>query len=300
MKRILILGGGFIGANIAKMLVEYGYFVKILSRTNPNIPHVVFKRFDWRNITNESSFFEDIDIVIHTICTSVPLSSYNDIKRDIQDNILLNIDLIEILKFQHIKKTIFISSGGAIYGNIDPTCGTKESFSTNPISPYGISKLATEKYFQMHDELTNSHTIILRPSNIYGVGQRISKPQGVIGHMINLHKSNEVFKIWGDGKGKKDYLHINDFVDAITKIVELDSFERNIYNVSSHELYSVNELVAMVNDISGKELQVDYIEESKVDVKAVNLDSSKFRDQFDWKPKTTIYEGLKELIHYEA
>jgi UDP-glucose 4-epimerase len=292
---VLILGGGFIGSNLAKMLIENNHNVKIFSRSPVNFPDVIQRTSLLEDISSHLDFFEGVDIIVHALSSSVPFTSMHDYAVDVEENLIHNLKLIKAINESGIKKIIFLSSGGAVYGN-PKTEIVDETHATNPISSYGIVKLSLEKYFQLNDHIYGTQTTIIRPSNIYGPGQKTNKPQGIIGHIADRIKNNYPLTIWGDGKGRKDYLHIDDFSDALLRVIESKCFSSSVYNISAHDPYSVVELIKTIENFTGSTLTVHYDDPKLYDVQTILLQSDKFRKAFKWENVKNLKSSLGELM----
>jgi len=295
---ILILGNGFIGSALARKLIEEGNEIKIFSRSAATIKGISYREGLWQEIERHKDFFYKVDTVINTISTSVPLVSMQNRVSDVMENIVTNVKLLDILVAQNIPNLIYISSGGAVYGLPQSPIIT-ENHPTLPLSSYGITKLTTEKYLYLYKHFFGLNTFSLRPSNIYGVGQNIKKPQGVIAHIIDCLIKGKTFSMWGDGEGKKDYLYIDDLIDSIC--VALNNKERindPFLNVSYGTSYSLNYLIEIAEKLTRKKLNIEYQNPKDFDIQSMVLDSEKFRNIFDWKPKVSIKEGIERSINY--
>ena len=292
---ILILGNGFIGEALSIALVSYGYKVKVFSRNAGKIKDVDYRTGDWNSIDTHQDFFEDVRLVIQTIHTSVPFSSMHNILEDASNNILPNIKLLEILKEKKINHSIFISSGGAVYGTPNET-PVKEVSLTNPISGYGVSKNCIENYINLYNFHHGLDMTIVRPSNIYGIGQDSKKKQGVISHLVSSIQNQIPFKLWGDGEGKKDYLYINDFVDALIKLIKNPPSTPKVYNISGGSEYTVNELISKVESAYDASISKEYLPHQSFDVPSIILNGNKFKSEYNWEPKLTIDEGIQLII----
>src|SRR6185312_12697373 len=255
---ILIIGYGFLGSAIFADLSKRGYPVKIFSRNLP--PELAANNFTGKieEIEKYEHIFEGVTTIIHSVHTTIPYTSNLNPVGDIETNVIPFIKLLNICKEKKINKFIYLSSGGAVYGhpsNLEPL---RENSPTNPISPYGISKLVNEKYLMLYGKTIFNEFVILRPSNIFGVGQNTSVPQGIIGHLIQSTITNNPITIWGDGESRKDYLYLGDFLDGIGKVLEGHAKENYIYNIASGKTFSINELINMVEKISGKKIICNY------------------------------------------
>ncbi len=294
-KTILILGNGFIGEALSKKILNDGHRVKVFSHRKSNIPKVEYRCGDIQQIDQYIDFFEDVDVVIHTIHTTVPLNSMTNIYKDAKENILPSIKLLEILRTNDIKNVIFISSGGAIYG-LPNTNPVKEEHKMSPISAYGTSKLCIENYINLYNYQYNLNISIIRPSNLYGVGQAIRRIQGLIPNIIRNAIKNEPVNIWGDGNGKKDYLYISDFINAITLMI--NNFPKNpkVYNLSSGNSYSIIDLISIIEKELNSSVKKIFLNKQNFDVYSIILDSEQFKKDYFWSPKVSIHEGIKKII----
>ena len=226
----LVLGGaGFIGSNIVAALVEKGHQVRIFDLPNISLHNLIecmnsieFIAGDFNNSNDISAALKGIDVVVHLVCSTVPGPSNENPIYDAKTNILGTLNFLETALQESVKKVIFASSGGTVYG-IPETLPISETHPTNPICSYGITKLAIEKYLGLFNHLYNLNYNVLRLGNVYGKGQRTDSVQGAVGVFLGKALSNEVIKIWGDGSVVRDYLFISD-LEALEKL--LDSPEK--------------------------------------------------------------------------
>jgi len=293
---ILIIGYGFLGSAIYSALKEKSYEVKVLSRNIQPDSNPDFIRADLNQIPDELERFSKIDTIIHCVHTTVPATSMDDAVFDVESNVISFIHLMKRSHGKAIQNFIYISSGGAVYGNHPINTKIDETFATNPISSYGVTKLICEKYLLINRKHFQGNCVILRPSNIYGLGQKTNKPQGLIGHINQSIVSNRVLEIWGDGNGKKDYLFIGDFVDGILKVVSFPSkISESIFNVASGNLYSINYLIDAFEKKHSKKINVVYKAEKSFDVKDIALSNKRFSETFKWKNSTNFEDFLEQL-----
>jgi UDP-glucose 4-epimerase len=256
MKTILVLGGfGFIGSNFLhyidkNKINDYNVIVFAKNTNNPfgvkfNCVSKVYKG-DFSNKQDLSIIFEEnrIDEVFHFLNTTVPATSSN-IRFDIESNLLGAIGLLELVEAYAIKKFIFISSGGAIYNNTK--LKSIETIDAFPLSSYGIVKLAIEKYIYMFCVKNDISYLILRLSNPYGKFHH-SENQGIINVALKKAHKNEPITIWGDGTNKKDYIFIDDFIEILVNLLHLN-IEREIINIGSGQLHSINEIVSKIQSL---------------------------------------------------
>jgi len=293
---ILLLGYGFIGSTLYRDLIKFGYKVRVFSKYYPTkkIPSN-FLRGDLADIEKHPKLFKNIKLVVHLAHTTVPVTSMDDMDYDVRSNVLPFIKLLKTMVKTKVKKIIFVSSGGAIYGKaVDHPMD--EGQPTNPISSYGITKLVMEKYLHLFNHNFGIRSCVLRPSNAYGIGQDLKKPQGIIGYMIDAILHGKTFTVWGNGSAKKDFLEIRDLSDAILKVIKKNEFRNQIYNISYGKSYSIKEIINLVEVITGKKLSIKYSPSKKFDVQSVSLDNANFRRKFHWVPRITVEKGIENLI----
>ena len=187
--------------------------------------------------------FKDIDIIVHLASGTLPKSSNDSPKIDVQINLLGSLNVLECAVKNKVSKVVFLSSGGTVYGNPVFT-PIAETHPTNPICSYGINKLAIEKYCFLYQQLYGLDTVILRLANPYGERQRLDSGQGVVPVFLGRALRNQPLEIWGDGSTIRDFLYISDVIDAITSacLYEADG-SQNLFNIGSGKGISLNELI---------------------------------------------------------
>jgi UDP-glucose 4-epimerase len=298
--RILVLGGtGFIGSHIVDGLLKDGHYVKVIGRT------VKYKQSNFKNkIEYIQADFGDsllmlealtgIDIVMHLISSTVPGTSNFDPVADIQTNLVNSVRLFIAMNQANVKRIIYFSSGGTVYGNPDKTPIPEEA-PKHPISPYGITKLAIENYLYMYQELHGLKPVILRVSNPYGPRQGHLGSQGVIGTFLKQVMQGLNIRIWGDGSIIRDYIYISDVVSAC--IAAVNSEVTGTFNIGSGEEYSLLDIVHEIEVCTGKRADIIFESKRGFDVKKVVLDISRAKDRLNWAPRYSLRDGIK--LHYE-
>ncbi len=307
MQTILLLGGyGFIGTNILKYIDtnNLDYQVIVFDRFPSHHKGVSFKCVykvysgDFSDDYLLNSVFNEnkVDIVIHSLSASVPSSSMDNLF-DIRANVLPTIKLFDIMRANGVEKIIFISSGGAVYGDAPSnSCGHSEMEVLYPKSPYGISKLVIEKYLYMYHHLYGLKSVILRLSNPYGP-YHYSMKQGIINIAIEKAIKGDTIQVWGDGNGKKDYIYIDDFNKVLFFMVNhVAGFD--IYNLGSGELFSVNEILKSITNYKGTEVNVEYVSGKELDVQSFRLDISKLLSAMPGLSFTDFTEGIAKTYEW--
>ncbi len=295
----LIVGGsGFIGSHLVERLLQQNYEVTVLDRNdNPTNLSGLDVRYicgDLTNINAINQALSEVDFVFHLASTSTPTTSVEDPIADIHGNVLGTVNLLNAMLDKNVKKILFVSSGGTVYG-VPKKLPIRENDPTNPISSYGITKLAIEKYIQMYQHIYGISYRILRVANAYGPRQNPKNPQGAISVMLRAALNGQPFSIWGDGSIRRDFVYVTDLVEAIIKASQHES--NLLLNIASEHSVSVNELVELCSDC-GVDVTCRYEAARPWDVPEVVLDISQAKDELGWMPTTTLEAGVRETISY--
>ena len=294
MNCIVFGGNGFIGSHLVDKLLSEGHYVRVFDKNNelfrePNIK-VDYNLGDFDDDMQVAKSLQGIDYVFHLISFTTPSTSNQNPSYDIQKNVLLSINLFNECLKQNIKKIIFVSSGGTVYGEpiILPV---SEDHSTNPISSYGVTKLMIEKYLYLYHKCYGLNYSIIRPSNPYGERQNPNGTQGVVPIFLNKILNNNKIKIWGDGGIIRDYIYIEDLVNAIN-LIAFSHSQIKIFNVGSGKGTSLNHLINNINNITGLKINVEYDHQRNYDIPKIYLDITCIKKHLDWQPKIVAEEGL--------
>ena len=224
-KCIIYGGGGFIGSHIAEDLMSNNMDVTLFDKLNSskkNVEHILnqidFIEGDFNNKIDIKNSLKNKDYVIHLVSSTLPADSNLNPFYDVESNLISSLNLFEECVKQKVKRVIFISSGGTIYG--DPKkLPIDENHPTNPTCSYGIIKLTIEKYLELYKELKGLNYTILRFSNPFGERQNPNLSQGLIAKLLYKIKNNIPIEIWGNGKVIRDYFYIKDGVKSVYKIL---------------------------------------------------------------------------------
>ena len=207
MKNILILGGGgFIGSNLCRLFSERGFRLRVAGRSPPRltVANVEFVPTLLGASTDFSALLDGQDAVVHMLSTTTPATSNQDMHRDVTDNLLPTIALLDACRRAAVKRMVFISSGGTIYGP-DAVVPTPETAPNEPISSYGIVKLAIEKYMHLYEREGGSKAFSLRVANPFGPMQDAGKGQGVIAAFARRMQDGDRLTIFGDGSVRREF-----------------------------------------------------------------------------------------------
>lgn len=300
--KILVTGGaGFIGSHVADAFIELGHDVVIVDNlTMGNMDNVNPRaRFVKMNIQDREimNLFEKekFDVVNHHAAQMDVRLSVADPIFDATNNILGTINLLQAAARNKVKKFIFISSGGAIYGEQD-YFPADEAHPTRPLSPYGITKLTGEKYLYFYHHVYNLNYVILRYANIYGPRQNPRGEAGVIAIFASRLLTGDQTIINGDGTQTRDYVYVGDVVAANRKALEYDC--NDYFNIGTGIETNVNELFRRLNHlINAKAKEVHRPAQPGEQLRSV-LNNQKAKELLNWMPRVSLDEGLLKTIAY--
>lgn len=306
MKNILLLGGfGFIGTNILKFIDKY---------YSAELSVIVFDKFEkhahgisFDCITkvmagdfSDESLMDDIfcsnriDIVLHCLSSTVPATSTNA-RYDVESNLISTLNLLGVMDKHGVKNIVYISSGGAIYGDYLQKVHNEED-AVYPKSSYGVVKLAIEKYLLSYSELYGFNTLIFRLSNPYGPYHYNNK-QGIINIAIRKALADEKVQIWGSGNGVKDYIYIEDVCSIIFRMIE-SGVSTGVYNMAAGSSHSVNEIVETIKCIIPS-CEWEHVNASLNDVQSFELDITKLRQKLGTLRFTPFESGIQKTIAWQ-
>lgn len=306
MKRILVLGGfGFIATNILKFIDAHysDRYEAIVFDRIPKHPHgVTFKCVkkvyagDFSDETNIERIFKEnqIDFVIHLLSSTVPATS-NNARYEVESNLIPTLKLLETMDRYSVRDIVYISSGGAVYGDTTQKPHNEED-AAYPKSAYGVVKLSIEKFMLSFAELHGFHTLILRLSNPYG-RYHYNDRQGIINIAVRKALKGEQLQIWGSGNGIKDYIYIDDVCDILLRLVA-DGISTAVYNIGSGNAMSVNEITDAITRLLPT-FKTIHIEAATNDVQSFQLDITKLRTTLGAYTMTTFDEALKSTVDWQ-
>jgi len=295
--KILVTGGaGFIGSWVAEAFIECGHEVLVLDNLSTgrkeNVPEKA--EFIEGDITEREvverviSAFKP-DIVNHHAAQIDVRKSVENPMFDAGVNIIGTLNILESCVANGVGKFIFASTGGAIYG--EPShIPADETTPPMPISPYGTSKYAVEKYLEYYKYIHSLDYVALRYANVYGPRQNPHGEAGVIAIFCNRILSSEDCLVFGDGKQTRDYVYVGDVARA--NVLSLGVTEGS-YNIGTEIETSVNGLIDELKTASGEEFSVRYLDPRPGEVQSISLDVKLARKALGWMPETGLGEGIK-------
>jgi UDP-glucose 4-epimerase len=297
--RILVTGGaGFIGSHLTDALLAQGHAVSVFddlsTGSRKNVPQgAVFTQGDLRNPEGLDQIFtgKSFEVVFHLAAQIDVRKSVADPAGDAETNILGSLRLIDCAAKSGTRTFIFSSTGGAIYGDTEVR-PTPESHPENPLSPYGIAKLAIDKYLAFYGATTDMRAVSLRYGNVYGPRQNPHGEAGVVAIFSKMMLEGRNPVINGDGTQTRDYVFVGDVVRANLAALEA-SHASGVYNIGTAQETSVNELFAKLNALSGGTFKEEYGEAKRGEQKTSSLDASRAARELGWRPETDLTAGLQ-------
>ena len=287
MNFLLIGGNGFIGSHISDILIKNNHKVRVydlfMEKYRSPLKEVDYRIYPIDDLNALYEAMLDIDVVFHLASSTVPSTSILDPLLDVNGNLVSSINILNTAVRAKIKKIIYFSSGGAIYGSVNGHINEQNEL--NPISSYGIIKSTIEKYFILYGKKYNIETVIFRPSNPYGPRQGHFIAQGVISTFLKKLSNNEAISVFGTGENMKDYIYIEDLALICYKITI--SEKSGIFNVGTGVGTSINQIIDIIKSVTNIIPKIVYFEQKDYDVPnfILNIEKSKIvTGQFDFTP----------------
>jgi UDP-glucose 4-epimerase len=256
-------------------------------------PGVAYLQGDIQNRAFIAGALQSVDELVDLAYSSVPKTSFENPVQDIVDNLPGSVALFDVASGLNLRKMVFVSSGGTVYGEA-LQLPVAETHPTNPISPYGITKLALEKYAQVYHRMRQLPVLCVRPSNPYGERQRPYVGQGFIATAMASMLSDQEIRVFGQQGTVRDYIYVEDVAQAL--VCALDhGLPGESYNIGSSigrsNLEVLNE-ISRVALAAGIQPKITHVEPRSFDVAANILDVEKLRALSGWQPKTGFAEGI--------
>ena len=307
--RVLVTGGaGFIGSHLVDRLLGEGFEVWVLDDFSAgrmeNVScyngvrgfHLV--RGDVRDFGLVRKVVGGVDAVFHEAAlVDVALSVENPVLFD-EVNVVGTLNLLRACLGSNVKRFVFASSA-AVYGDSKPA-RKRENILPEPISPYGVSKLAAEGYVRVFNELYGLGTVCLRYFNVYGPRQGFGSGYGgVITAFVNRLLKGQPPIIYGDGKQTRDFVHVDDLVMANLLALDSKNAVGEVLNIASGSAVSVHELAKMLQRITGEErLRLIFTEPRPGDIEHISGDVGKAEELLGFRPRKRLEDGLSRLVEW--
>ncbi len=300
LKYILIGGSGFLGKSLARHLPHED--VIVIGRSLPIVSKVDFQYYSIQQFSLEkiaelllSDFkYRIIDFSYNSISNTNPVHP----GKDFSENVNLVIENLRFARKLRAESYVYLSSGGTVYGNTEEN-PIPETHVTNPISHYGIIKLASEKYVQMYCAQENINYYIVRPSNVYGPGQVPFRGQGIIPTALASVYKNRPVIIYGKGESIRDYIYVDDFCQWLVLLMKSGK-SNEIYNAGSGIGHSIIEIMDELKKVTSDstQIKVQYVPERPFDVKLNILDNRKIMEVTGFSCTVIMPQGLSDTWNW--
>lgn len=293
---IAIIGaGGFLGANLGRSLAPHVEDLRCFGRRQ-SFPDAL-RDLHWiaGDISDADTAALDETLagcatVIHLASTSTPATADRNISADAQENIIGSLKLFDRCIAAGVKRVVFISSGGTVYG-IPESTPIPESAPTQPITAYGVAKLAIEKYLELYRRQHGLEYRALRVANVYGPFQTGEKQQGVVAAFLSKALSGKAVEIWGDGQAVRDYVYVADVAEAVVAAIGHQG-ERRIFNIGSGVGLSLADIISAIEGLLGRSLEKHFKSARATDVPVNILDCGLAKTALGWQANTAFMDGL--------
>lgn len=305
MKILLLGAAGFIGTNLTIELAKNAENeITLVDRcrdffnpiVNINLKNIRIVESGLTVDMDFDSILKNQEVVYHLVSTTVPTTSNQHISQELVSNVVFSANLFEACIRCGVKKVVFISSGGTVYGK-EVDCPLKEKTATNPISSYGVQKVTIEKLLYLYRYMYGLDYRIIRLANPYGPYQR---PNGVLGAVTTFTykalKGDEI-TVYGDGSVVRDFIYIDDAIRAIMKIAKGENKHRT-FNLGCGYGTSIKQVLETIEKALGKSMNVSYIEGRKVDVPVNYLDISRYEKYYGALNPISLEEGIKKTADF--
>ena len=303
---IIIFGAsGFIGTNLVIKLSQdsnncitvvdrdFSIYKKIKELDGSNLKYIV-------SDLSEDSDFENLlygqDVVYHLLSTTVPTTSNQHIVEELKGNVILSAKLFEACVRQNIKKVVFLSSGGTVYGK-EVECPLNEKTATNPITSYGVQKVTIEKLLYLYNYMYGLDYRIIRLANPYGPYQRPNGILGVITTFTYKALKGEEIEVYGDGSVVRDFIFIDDAVRGIIKIVNGND-RHHTFNLGCGYGTSIKQVIDKIQVALNMELNIKYLAARQVDVPVNYLDIKRYETAYGSLNPIGLIEGIQKTADF--
>lgn len=302
MSNILVTGGaGFIGSTLVDKLIDQGHAVTVLDSLVSGCRDYINPRADfWELDILDNSLIKrfqeaKFDLVYHLAAQIDVRKSVADPAFDISVNILGGLNILEAARQSQVRKVVFSSTGGAIYGEAEEL-PTSEYAPTYPLSPYGINKLALEKYLNYYYQVYGLDYTILRFANVYGPRQYKGGEAGVIAIFTEAMAADKECILYGDGKQTRDFVYVDDVAEALMKAGIINY--RGEINISTGEEVDIWQMIAAIETAAGKKLSLKLAPPRLGEQRRSVLLNSRALETLDWRPQVVFDEGVRRTYEW--
>lgn len=299
MQKCLVLGaGGFIGKNICKSLVDEYHVIAFdrfipaeLENISPNIEFIVG---DFVNMKDFTNVLHGVDKVIHLISTTIPSEETAHIDREVTENVVPTVRLLEGMVKENVKEIIFSSSGGTVYGDSGEH-KNQVGDALHPICSYGVQKKVIEAYLEFYGLRYGINYKVMRISNPYGIGQDLAKTQGVIPIFVHRLLNNMPICVYGDSV--RDYIAIPDLIKGIMAVLKYNG-KQHVFNIGSGQVYTLREVISIIEQKVGAKFEtVEYQDFRQCDVEKSILDVEESNEALGWRAEIGLEQGIEMVVN---
>lgn len=312
--QILVTGGaGFIGGNLAESFLADGHDVTVLDNFEPFYAEGIkrhtldvhrevaedraveyrFVEGDVRDVETVREVVANADVVVHQAAQAGVRESVKNPRKVTDINVDGTVNLLEASTEADVERVILASSS-SVYGK-PHSLPYEEDHPTEPVSPYGVTKLTQEHMARVYTELHGLPTVCLRYFTVYGPRMR---PNMAISNFVSRCLNGEPPVIYGDGQQTRDFTYVDDVVDANRTLLESDVADGDVLNIGSSDTISIQKLAETVRDQLAPELEIVYESEREADAEHTHASVEKAGDVIGYEPTRTIAEGVGEFIEW--
>lgn len=297
MTRCVVIGGnGFLGSYMVDELAARGHEVSAFDRFSAGTPAYAASDVravvgDFLNVADLRDALSGQDYLFHFLSTTTPASAENNPSLDVRTNVSQSVQLLELAVEAGVSKVYFASTGGAIYGDQGAVL-IDEGRLPAPVSPYAIGKQAIEGYLRYFHRKHGLESVSFRISNPYGPRQHVNKKQGVIPIFLHAVAGDRPVELLGDGTAVRDFIYAADAARMMVETVGRTT-EHAVYNIGSGAGSSLNEVIGLVREVTGREIRLERKPQPATYVQRSVLDVSRYHAEFGGSELLTLRQGIE-------
>jgi len=299
-KKVAVIGSnGFFGNHLVKRLLQIpGIDLFLFGKNEHGLPSAgaQYKQVDIADEESVKAYFSEIDLVYYLASGTIPASSWENPLMEIERNLVPFLKFMEVISKLEVKKVVFTSSAGTIYGAAEQKA--KEDSFKNPFSPHGIIKLTMEYFFNYFKSKYNINFDVYRISNVYGPDQNTKKGLGIINTFIEKIVKEHKIQIFGNGQNVRNYIYVKDLAELLTLSLFSDPGKSEIFNLSSNDTLTINEMVKILKSVIAEPFEIIYTETRGSDNPVIYLDNTRILHAYPGFKFTSIEDGILETYRY--
>ena len=298
-RRVLVTGaGGFLGQAVCHQLLDHRAGVVALdARPSSQIPAVDWHLGSIPEYRQLPEILKTVDTVVHCAWSTIPVSANADPAQDVLSNVFGSVRLSQMAGQAGVKRFVFLSSGGTIYGKVTAE-KISEKMPVAPSNAYGAGKASVEMYLASISQKFQLPVTILRVSNPYGPGQLPWRGQGAVNTMVGCCLENLPFEVWGNGSAVRDYIYIDDVAEAVSRAMLLQSQGLEVFNIGSGRGLDLLELAVEVERAIGIKPRLVFEASRQIDVDRNVLSVAKAERIMAWRPQVTLSAGIRRAADW--